>query len=220
LTKQKKGNGNAPKEGVKWGTDEGAFPYILIEMPASISLSFGITLPQWLREAIEEVQNQSTTEHDRMEFAIKLARLNIERGGGPFAALVFNQDTCVGVGVNRVTETGLSIAHAEILSLMSAQTWFHEQKLPAVPLLSMYTTTEPCCQCYGALIWSSVNQLYCAATTADAEAIGFDEGPKPTDWVEELEHRKMSVFRELCRESAVTVLRDYQARGGPIYGKR
>jgi tRNA(Arg) A34 adenosine deaminase TadA len=189
-------------------------------MNAPIPLSFGFTLPQWLGKAVDDAQKRLTTERERMHFAIELSRLNIERGGGPFAALVFNKDTCVGVGVNRVTETGLSIAHAEILALMSAQTWFHEQALPAVPWLTMYATTEPCSQCYGALIWSSVNRLYCGATTADAEAIGFDEGPKPTGWVNELERRNVTVFRELCREDAVNVLRDYQARGGLIYGKR
>jgi hypothetical protein len=61
--------------------------------------------------------------------------------------------------------------------------------------------------------------LVCAATTADAEAVGFDEGPKPDAWVTVLESRGIAVTRGLLRAEAKRVLDDYAARGGPIYGK-
>jgi hypothetical protein len=64
-----------------------------------------------------------------------------------------------------------------------------------------------------------VRRLVCAATTADAEAVGFDEGPKPEAWVTVLENRGIAVTRGVLRAEAKRVLDDYAARGGPIYGK-
>jgi tRNA(Arg) A34 adenosine deaminase TadA len=86
--------------------------------------------------------------------------------------------------------------------------------------LTLVTTTEPCCQCFGALIWSGVDRLICGATTADAEAIGFDEGPKPEFWPDVLEERGITVELSVRRLEARAVLDEYKQRGGPIYGLR
>src|SRR5262245_26742688 len=116
-----------------------------------------------------------------MALAVALSRENLERGGGPFGAAVFAGERLIAAGVNCVLESGFSIAHAEILALMTAQRRLgpaHEVRVP----LTLFASTEPCCQCFGALIWSGVRRLICGATTADAEAVGFDEGPKPEAW--------------------------------------
>jgi hypothetical protein len=68
-------------------------------------------------------------------------------------------------------------------------------------------------------VWSGIEHLTCGANTADAEAIGFDEGPKPTAWVEALEARGISVTQGVRREEARAVLGDYVRRGGTIYGR-
>jgi tRNA(Arg) A34 adenosine deaminase TadA len=82
----------------------------------------------------------------------------------------------------------------------------------------LYSSTEPCCQCFGALIWAGVTRLVCAATTQDAEDIGFDEGPKPHAWPKELERRGISVSLDVQRTDAREVLQAYARQGGPIYG--
>jgi tRNA(Arg) A34 adenosine deaminase TadA len=71
--------------------------------------------------------------------------------------------------------------------------------------------------CLGSIPWSGVGRVVCAATGADAELIGFDEGAKPTDWVKSLESRGIRVVRELLREEGRAVLSDYAAAGGVIY---
>jgi hypothetical protein len=50
-------------------------------------------------------------------------------------------------------------------------------------------------------------------------AIGFDEGPKVSDWVASLEQRGISVTRDVCRDEAA-VLRYYAENGGMIYNAR
>jgi tRNA(Arg) A34 adenosine deaminase TadA len=111
----------------------------------------------------------------------------------------------------------MSIAHAEIVALMRAQLSLQAGLLVAGPL-TLYTSTEPCCQCYGAVVWSGITRLVCGARTADAEAIGFDEGPKPARWQEELERRGIRVTEGLCVDEAREVLQRYIDRGGRIFG--
>jgi tRNA(Arg) A34 adenosine deaminase TadA len=74
--------------------------------------------------------------------------------------------------------------------------------------------------CYGAILWSGVRKVICGARGADAEAIGFDEGPKPKNWVAELKQRRIAVVRNLCREEAAAVIQEYKKRGGAIYNAR
>ncbi len=61
--------------------------------------------------------------------------------------------------------------------------------------------------------------MVCGANTADAEAVGFDEGPKPEAWPRVLEQRGIAVTLGVLRADAQAVLADYAARGGHIYGK-
>ncbi|HEY0663169.1 MAG TPA: nucleoside deaminase, partial [Thiobacillaceae bacterium] len=59
-----------------------------------------------------------------------------------------------------------------------------------------------------------------AARGEDVVALGFDEGPKPADWIEELRGRGITVSGDVLREEARAVLADYRAAGGPIYNPR
>jgi len=71
--------------------------------------------------------------------------------------------------------------------------------------------------CFGAVPWSGVSSLVCGARDEDARSIGFDEGPKLTNWVEELESRGIRVVRDVLRDEAAAVLREYGQGGGMIY---
>jgi len=102
--------------------------------------------------------------------------------------------------------------------LMRAQAELGAASLSPPPL-TLFASTEPCCQCFGALVWAGVRRLVCGANTADAEAVGFDEGPKPAAWTRVLEQRGIVVTEGVLRADAQAVLADYAARGGRIYGK-
>jgi tRNA(Arg) A34 adenosine deaminase TadA len=182
-----------------------------------MSQLLSISIPGWLDETVAANSFGFTSDEARMRLAIRLSRENVDRGGGPFGAAVFAGDELIAAGVNRVLDCGLSIAHAEIVALMRAQA-----EHPARPRATwtLYSSTEPCCQCFGALVWSGVTRLVCGAVTGDAEAVGFDEGPKPDAWPATLEKRGIGVTLEVCRDEARLVLQEYQRRGGPIYGLR
>lgn len=170
-----------------------------------------ITVPGWIDDEVRAARSLDGDEA-RMDLVIRLARMNSERGGGPFAAAVFVGDRFVAAGVNRVLETQFSIAHAEIIALMRAQQILRQQGVPATGPYTLVTSTEPCCQCFGAVIWSDVERLVCGAHTEDAESAGFDEGPKPPNWIEELERRGIAVTRSVLRPQAQRVLAEYRGR--------
>jgi tRNA(Arg) A34 adenosine deaminase TadA len=185
-------------------------------MPAADSL-ISIAIPGWIDDVVASASGGFGDDVARMRLAVALSRENVERGGGPFGAAIFAGDRVIAAGVNRVLGSGLSIAHAEIIAMMRAQTLLGQQPSAAGPL-TLVTSCEPCCQCFGALVWSGVTQLVCGAVTSDAEAVGFDEGPKPDAWTQTLEQRGIGVKLSMCREEASDVLAEYKRRGGVIYG--
>lgn len=170
--------------------------------------------PEWVDAEVFDFSEPLDTDAQRMHLCIELATLSVERGGGPFGALVFVGDELIAAGVNLVVSTGLSIAHAEIVALCRAQQ-LRDDLASLGPTL--YASTDPCCQCFGALVWAGTRRLVCGATTEDAEAVGFDEGPKPRDWVDVLERRNIAVTREVERTLAREPLEQYRRQGGVIY---
>jgi len=160
----------------------------------------------------------STTEA-RMDFAILLAKKNVEfQTGGPFGAAIFDMDThqLIAVGVNLVVPSHCSNNHAEMVAITLAQQTLksHSLSSDSLPKCELVSSCEPCAMCFGAIPWSGIRHLSYGATAADAEAIGFDEGPKHPDWIRELEKRNIQVSKEVQREEAAAVLQSYQ---GKIY---
>ena len=177
-----------------------------------------LELPPWVGDVLAAFGPTLVSDEERMELVVALSRHSVNEGGGPFGAAVFDAAGCVvAPGVNLVVPAGASIAHAEVVALSLAQQVIGHYDLGLGGPLELVTSTEPCAQCFGAVPWSGVKRLVCGATTEDAEAIGFDEGPKPESWTLELERRGIAVRRGVLREKARQVLRDYAEQGGAIY---
>jgi tRNA(Arg) A34 adenosine deaminase TadA len=160
-----------------------------------------------------------------MRYVVDLAQRNVGHGtGGPFAAAVIETTTGVvrSVGVNLVVAEANSTAHAEMIAIQLAQADLGSHDLAIAPggPYELVCSVEPCTMCLGAVVWSGVHTLVCGATDGDARAIGFDEGPKPPDWVSALRQRGIAVHREVLRPDAVAVLQAYAAAGGTIYNAR
>lgn len=186
--------------------------------------SIELSLPAWVEEVVDDTTKRFATAEQRMRLAIALAQRSSEEGGGPFGAAVFEIETgrLVAPGVNLVVPAHCSAAHAEVVALSIAQKVLGSFDLGADPLPAhqLVTSTEPCAQCFGATLWSGVRRLVCGARGEDATQIGFDEGPKPDNWVQELKQRGIAVHRDLLRPQAAQVLKDYAQRGLPIYNSR
>lgn len=191
-------------------------------MPAMDAYHLSIVLPAWLQGRLDAAPAAIAELPERMRFVIGLSRLNIEHAtGGPFGAAVFTMEggELIAAGVNLVTSTGVSIAHAELIALAFAQRRVGHYHLdaPQYPPMELVTSTEPCAMCLGAIPWSGVRRVVCGADEVDARAIGFDEGDKPGHWQASLERRGILVHRHVLREEAAAVLKQYARAGGPIY---
>ncbi len=184
-----------------------------------------LRLPDWVEEVLGDPEQIYASVEDRVRFAIELSRSNVEHGtGGPFGAAVFDRETgrLLAPGVNLVLAANCSVAHAEMVAIMVAQQRLGDFDLGGEgrPPYELVASAEPCAMCLGATSWSGVRRLVCGARGEDAEKIGFDEGPKPAEWVGSLEERGISVQRDICREEAASVLLRYAEEGGVIYNSR
>jgi tRNA(Arg) A34 adenosine deaminase TadA len=179
-----------------------------------------LRLPPWLGKLAQRQTHAFESTESKMRFAIELARQNIEQQtGGPFGAAVFAADsgTLVSVGVNLVEASNCSMAHAEMMAIALAQQAVGHYDLGATGAYELATSTEPCAMCLGAIPWSGVRRVVCAAHGEDAAAIGFDEGAKPAEWVGALRKRGIEVIRDILRDEARAVLQQYAKAGGLIY---
>lgn len=182
-------------------------------------------LPDWIERFLADSDVLYPSVEERMQLAIRLAELNIQHGtGGPFGAGIFECQTgrLVAVGVNRVEPLNCSIAHAEMMAIAIAQrvTGSFDLAGETDVTYELVTSTEPCAMCLGAIPWSGVRSVVCGARDEDARAIGFNEGPKPDNWIKALENRGIGVRRYVLREQAKAVLLKYREQGGLIYNAR
>lgn len=179
-----------------------------------------LTLPAWTQQVID-MQRLYTTAEDQVILAIELSRMNIEeRSGGPFGAALFTEEgRLISVGVNRVIQQSCSVAHAEIMAYMMAQQRLQRFRLNTDgQKITLATSSQPCCQCFGATVWAGIDALLIGARSEDVESLtGFDEGPLPADWVGELNRRGIRVERDICREQARSVLARYREIEGTVY---
>jgi guanine deaminase len=107
-----------------------------------------------------------------MREAISLALDSVQKGGGPFGALVVQNGRVVGHGTNLVTASNDPTAHAEIVAIRQAGQILATFRLRGCEL---YASCEPCPMCLAATYWARIDGVYYAATRADAAAAGFDD---------------------------------------------
>jgi tRNA(Arg) A34 adenosine deaminase TadA len=177
-------------------------------------------LPEWVFVECDLTTPRQSDEA-RMELAIELSRRNVAHGGGPFGAVVFEQQTgkIIAPGMNLVMPQASSLLHAEIVALMFAQARRQSFTL-ATASCELFTSSEPCVQCLGACHWAGLSRLVCGAPVAVAEAAGFDEGPRAADWKEQLSARGTTVVTGVSAVSAASVLTAYADGGGFRYNAR
>ncbi|HZX91674.1 MAG TPA: nucleoside deaminase [Rudaea sp.] len=182
--------------------------------------SLQIYLPEWVDRFIDPTRVFATDE-ERVSLAIALALRNIELGtGGPFGAAIFDErGAVVAMGVNRVLPLACSVAHAEMMAFMLAQSRLQRSRLnEGGGRFTLATSAQPCCQCYGAAFWAGIDELLIGARSDDVEELTeFDEGPLPADWPGELERRGIAVRTDILRDAARGVFLRYRELGGQRY---
>ncbi|MEO5596809.1 MAG: nucleoside deaminase [Lysobacteraceae bacterium] len=184
------------------------------------SAAIRIALPGWVENFVDS-DARFVDDDAKIELAIALSQTNIAHAtGGPFGAAIFDGDGRVlGLGVNCVIAQGCSVAHAEMMAFMAAQMQTGRHRLnDGTSGITLATSAQPCCMCYGASVWAGIDRLLIGARAEDVMALtAFDEGPLPADWIGELERRGITVRRDLQREAACAVLRTFGKGRGDHY---
>ncbi|SFG17495.1 guanine deaminase [Halobacillus alkaliphilus] len=112
------------------------------------------------------------TEEEYLKYTIQLAADNVDRDGGPFAAIVVKEGAIIAEAGNRVTEKMDPTAHAEVQAIRRACETLNHFELKGCEL---YVSCEPCPMCVGAIYWARPEQVYFAAGRDDASRAGFDD---------------------------------------------
>ena len=107
-----------------------------------------------------------------MKEAIRLSLENVEKGGGPFGAVIVKNGEIISKGANAVILSNDPTAHAEVIAIRDAA-----KKLNSFDLsgCTIYTSCEPCPMCLGAIYWAHIDEIYFGNTKVDAKSIGFDD---------------------------------------------
>ena len=148
-----------------------------------------------------------------MRQAIDLAIENVRTGrGGPFAALIVKGGGIVASGTNLVTSTNDPTAHAEVVAIRAACAALHSFQLAGCEI---YTSSEPCPMCLGAIFWARPEQVYFGGTCADAAAAGFDDSFIYAQFA--LPHQERSIpLIPLLRDEAQRAFREWAAQAEKI----
>lgn len=114
------------------------------------------------------------TDEDKryMEMACELARENVERGGGPFGAVIVKDGEVIAAAGNTVTLDNDPTAHAEVNAIRHACRRLQSFKLEGCVI---YSSCEPCPMCLSALYWAGVSRICYGATAEDAACANFND---------------------------------------------
>ena len=112
------------------------------------------------------------TEQDKtfMREAIRLANESMERGGGPFGAVIVRDGEIVAGCSNSVTIDNDPTAHAEVNTIRQACKTLGTYSLSDCVI---YSSCEPCPMCLGAIYWAGISKIFYGNTRKDANDIDF-----------------------------------------------
>ena len=182
-----------------------------------------LELPYWIDTFLASYPTIMSSVETQMRFVLDLTERNIrEETGGPFGAAVFEQESgkLVSVGVNVVVKQNCSAAHAEMMALMLAQKKIGHYDLGDSRFMAhrLVTSGKMCAMCLGNVCWSGIKEVVSSAEPEDVEQItGFDEGPTPPNYNEQLKLRGINLISELLRDQGKQVLRLYVNKNGHVY---
>jgi len=107
-----------------------------------------------------------------MQRAIELSKQSVEKGGGPFGAVIVKNGKIIAEASNSVTKDNDPTAHAEVNAIRQAAKKLNSFDLSGAEI---YTSCEPCPMCLGAIYWARLDKIFFANTKEDAKAISFDD---------------------------------------------
>ena len=143
------------------------------------------------------------TELDKqfMREAIRLANESVNRGGGPFGAVIVKDGKVIAGRSNSVTIDNDPTAHAEVNTIREAC-----RRLGTFDLsgCTIYTSCEPCPMCLGAIYWARISRIFYGNNRKDARDIQFADDFIYEELERPLGNRTVPIIPLLRDEALVT----------------
>lgn len=119
----------------------------------------------------------SASDEMHLTRAIDVARLARANGNHPFGAILVTGDGTIIEGQNSVVTAGDPTGHAETNLVRLASARLSRDQLRASTL---YTSTEPCAMCSGAIYWAGIGRVVYALPEQDLAAMVPAQDGAPT----------------------------------------
>jgi tRNA(adenine34) deaminase len=132
-----------------------------------------------------------------MTQALREAQKAYDAGEVPVGAVIVCQNQIVAKGYNLTEQLTDVTAHAEIIALTAAASYFGSKYLDECTL---YVTLEPCVMCAGALAWAQLGRLVYGAEDEKRGFMRFGKG---------LLHSKTVVEYGILAEACGELLRTF-----------
>ena len=140
---------------------------------------------------------------DMMRLAIQEARKNIVRpAGGPFGACIVRGAEVLAVARNTVLKNDAT-CHAEVNAIRSASRRLKTHDLSGCMI---YSTTEPCPMCFGAIHWSRIRGLAYGTRIVDVKKLGFSELSISNRRMKTLGGSRVEIISGFLREECLELL--------------
>ena len=150
------------------------------------------------------------TEQDKqyMREAIRLANESVERGGGPFGAIIVKDGEVIAGSSNSVTIDNDPTAHAEVNTIRQACRRLGTFDLSGA---TIYTSCEPCPMCLGAIYWARISRIFYGNNRKDARDIDFADDFIYEEPDRPLDERTVPII-PLLRDEALLTFRMWMAK--------
>lgn len=150
-----------------------------------------------------------------MEKAISAALLGIRKGRGPFGAAIVDFDgKMISCATNSVVQTPSPTKHAEVNAIDQA---CRKLKTYVLDRHLIYSTTEPCLMCRGAIYWAHIPIIVYGTDQKDARVLGFDEINISDAQYRKIGKRKIIIVKHFMRKEALGIFRQFRKLKGQMY---
>ena len=134
-----------------------------------------------------------------MRRAIDLSRRAMNEGTGPpFGAVIVRDGQVIAEGYNNSFVTKDPTAHAEIVTIRRACEAVDSRSLEGCVI---YSSSEPCPMCLGAIYWSHIAKVHFGTSCATAALAGFDDTRLYKEISQPVENRSLLMVQELADEA-------------------
>jgi tRNA(Arg) A34 adenosine deaminase TadA len=100
--------------------------------------------------------------------SLELAHASVRKGNHPFGALIVYKDLVIETSENDVVSTADVTGHAELNLIKKIQ---KKLSLNQMKDCTLYTSTEPCAMCSGAIYWAGITKIVYGCSTEQLNKI-------------------------------------------------